>query len=456
MTGHSGRTLGTGASGPGIVHLGAGAFARAHTWWATALAVDADPGPWGVTAVAQRSHAVIDALLARDWRYDVRLLGPDEDSTDTVAVVRDGLVAADEPDRLMQALSAPETRIVTVTATEEAYPTTSTGTLDARNQLVAADLRGDAPPRSLVGQVVAAAALRQERGAPPLSVLVCDNVQRGGEVLRQLATQLAEERGLGDAVAELARWRFPTSVVDRVVPAVEPEQQPDVVADPAFRWVLQDDFAGPRPAWERAGVQIVHDAEPWQLGKLLLVNAPHSLVAYLGLALGHTSVGEAMGDDVVSEAVGAALADELVPCVPAAAGLDPGAEAAATVRRFTRQVLPHALKQVGAAGSTKLPQRLRFPLDRHRVRETAGTWSTLTIALWVHALDRALVEDSCADRVRASIGSSPAQRAIDVIDLLGLGSAEADPARDGLAGWLTELDGGGPEAVRGAVVAATR
>ena len=434
------RVLGAGATGPGIVHLGAGAFARAHTWWATAQAVDAEPGPWGVTAVAQRSRTVVDALRARDWRYGVRLLGADEDSTDTVAVVHGGLVADTEPDRLLESLSSPETRIITVTATEAGY------------RLVADDLSGDGPPLSLVGQVVAAAAVRADRDVPPPSVLVCDNVERGGELLRRLATELAEERGLDGAVHELSRWRFPTSVVDRVVPAVAAEEQPDVVADATFRWVLQDDFAGPRPAWERAGVLLVPDAEPWQLAKLLLVNAPHSLIAYLGLALGHTSVGPAMQDEMIREVVGAMLADELVPCVPPAPRLDPEAEAAETVRRFTRQVVPHALAQVGADGSTKLPQRLRLPLLRHREGAASGTWSTLAIALWVHVIDSSLVEDQAADRVRGSGASSPDDRAADVLDLLGMGTSQTtDPVREGVTDWLTELGSGGPEEVRAVV-----
>jgi len=458
VTAGSRLVLGAGTSGPGIVHLGAGAFARAHTWWATAMAVDEEPGPWGVTAVAQRTSVVVDALRARDWRYDVRLVGRHEDSIATVAVVTDGLVAAHEPDRLLGTLASPGTRIITVTATEAGYPTSPGGDLDTEDELVAADLAGG-PPRSVVGQIVSAADLRGQRGVPPPTVLVCDNIERGGRRLHHLATRLAELRGLDGAVDELERWRFPTSVVDRVVPAVEDGRQPDVVADPVFRWVVEDDFAGPRPAWERAGVRLVPDAEPWQLAKLLLVNAPHSLIAYLGLALGHDAVGPAVRDPVVAAAVGAMLADELVPCVPGVPGLDAAADASGTVDRFRDQVVPHALTQVGVLGSTKLPQRLRLPFERQRADAGVDvTWSTLVVALWAHALDRGLVDDPRSAEVRSTADLAAVERARRVLDVLGLGpvgpegpDAAHDPVTEQVADWFGSLGDATTEVVRDVV-----
>jgi len=427
------RVLGSASTGPGIVHLGAGAFARAHTWWATAIAADAKPGAWSVIAVAHRSHDVVDALRRRRGEYDVALVGADGTRTDRVRIVADAMVAADDPERVVDALAAPHTRVVTVTATEAAY------------RLDDSDLTD--PPLSLVGQIVSAAQHRVRDGVPPPTVVVCDNVEDGGPLLRRLAVELADRRGLAEVADHLAsRWAFPRSVVDRVVPAVAPGCEPDVVADPAFRWVIQSAFADVRPAWEEAGALLVPDAGPWQLAKLLLVNAPHSLLAYLGLALGHRLVGEAMGDATVRAAVEAALTNELVPCVPGAPRLDPQAQAAETVRRFAAQVVPHDLRQIGAGGSAKLPHRLGHPLRRN----PDGGWPTLCIALWVLAIDRGQVTDPKAEDIAATATDAAQDRAARVLDLLGLDSVAS---RDRLAGWLAVLGDPDPSTVRDVVAA---
>jgi len=422
--------LGSSSTGRGIVHLGAGGFARSLPWWATALAVDAEPGPWSITAVAHRSRDVVAALRAHDWRYDVTFLGPGTERTDRVGIVAGGLVTVDDPGAVVAELAAAHTRVVTVTATEAAY---------VADDALEADLAGR-QPLTVVGQLVAAAERRLADGAPALSVVSCDNVASGSTVLRRLAVDAAAGRGLDDVAAELeGRWSWPLSVVDRVVPTVTPADQPDVVADAWWRWVLADDFAGPRPGWEHAGVQLVDDAEPWQHAKLLLVNAPHSLLALLGLTRGHQFVSEAMADSLVRRAV-EALLSELVPCVPTAPGLDPDAEAVLTVERFAEQVVRHPLAQVAAEGSTKLPQRLRRPLDHQRSTGGDACWSTLAIALWVRAVDRGEAADRDVDEVRATAGRPATARAAAVIDLLGLASDhDDDPVRDQLAVWLARL-----------------
>lgn len=411
--------LGVDAEGTGIVHLGAGAFARAHLWWATARAVDAAGGPWGVLAVGQRSPRVVSALRARGWRYSVRLLGATEDTTEEVAVVRDGLVAAQEPDRLRAVAAHADTHLVLVTATEAAYR----------------------PGSVLVQQVLQTASDRAARGLPPLSVLVCDNVAAGGRLLRSLALQAAVQQGRGALTSELEAWSWPTSVVDRVVPAVPVDQEPDVLADPVFRWVVEDDFAGPRPAWELAGVQVVADAEPWQQAKLVLVNAPHSLVASLGLLLGHDTVAGAMADPVVHGAVRGVLRRELVPTVPPAPGLDAGADAEATVQRFSRQVVPHALTQVGAEGSSKLPQRFGRLVG-------SGVSPAWAAALWVTCVVQGLVVDRQAAALRSA---APEDRAATATAVLGW----SDPGTtEQLRECLRALGSGSPAEVRDAVSSA--
>ena len=68
-----------GSSEVGIVHLGLGAFHRAHQAAFTADAVAAEPGPWGICGVSRRRGA-LEALRAQDGLYGVLERGPEADS----------------------------------------------------------------------------------------------------------------------------------------------------------------------------------------------------------------------------------------------------------------------------------------------------------------------------------------------------------------------------------------
>lgn len=438
MSGGRRRETGAAATGYGVVHLGAGAFARAHAWWGTAGAVDADPRPWGVVAVAQRSSRVVGALRANDWCYDLDLVEGDAHTPYRVRVVRDGLVAAEDPERLLEVLAAESTHVVTVTATEAGYPTDpDTGGLDPRAPGVGVDLAGG-PPRTLPGQLALAAAERVRRRLPALSVVVCDNVHDGGPLLRRLSAELAAGRG-HDAAALTGEWAFPRTVVDRVVPAVPADREPHVLAEPWFRWVLEDRFAGPRPAWELAGAQVVEDVAPWQAAKLLLLNAPHSLLAYLGLARGHRTVDEAVADPVLRRVLDAALATELVPCAAPADGLDPVAEASAAVHRFANPATRHRLAQVGADGSLKLPQRLSATVERCQSGQGDARWATLTVACWAHTVRQGHVDELRVNEVGTALaGPRPARALLDVARL-GTEAAD-DPVAAELDRWLGRIE----------------
>ena len=291
-----------------IVHLGLGAFHRAHQ-----AVYTEDAGGWEICGVAWRSRAVVDALRANRGRYTVISRGPDRDESRTVSVIRETLVAAEEPDAVVARIASPETHVVTLTITEGGYE---------RGGILELLARGIA-----------------ERDGAPLTVLSCDNVPRNGEVLRGL---------LGDVAA------FPCTMVDRIVPT--PADPLTVVAEPFSQWVIEDAFAGPRPAWERAGAELVVDARPHELLKLRLLNASHSALAHLGLPRGHTTVAEAIADPELEAFVRSLLEEELIPTV--GPDPDPHAYVERMLERFRNPRIEHRLEQIAAGAEHKIAQRL--------------------------------------------------------------------------------------------------
>jgi fructuronate reductase len=293
-----------------IVHLGLGGFHRAHQ-----AVYTEDAGGWDICGVAWRRRAVVDALRVNGSRYTVVTRGPDRDESRVMTVVRETLVAAAEPDAVVARIASPATHVVTLTITEGGYE--RGGMLD------------------LLARGIAA------RDGAPLTVLSCDNVPRNGEVLRRV---------IGDAEGVA----FPCTMVDRIVPT--PDDPLLVVAEPFSQWVIEDAFAGPRPAWERAGAQLVADTEPYEALKLRLLNASHSALAALGLPRGHATVAEAIADPQLEAFVRRLLEDELIPTVPAE--LDPEAYVERMLERFRNPRIEHRLEQIAAGAEHKIAQRL--------------------------------------------------------------------------------------------------
>lgn len=360
---------------PGIVHLGVGAFARAHLAWYTQHA-----GEWGITAFTGRSPAVADALAAQGCRYTLVTRAA---SGDDAAVV-DAIVAAhpgSDDTAWRHVVASPETTIVTLTVTEQGYRSGS-----------------DVPAR-----LVAGLDARRAAGSGRIALVSLDNLTHNGEVLREAVLGATAD-------PELRSWiesnvSFPSSMVDRITPATTEADLADlaalpgaldddhvpVVTEPFSEWVLEDAFDGiDRPAWETAGVRIVDDVTPYEQRKLWLLNGSHSLLAYLGLQLGHETVASAMDDPVCRAAV-EQLWDEAALELPLPAA-EITAARDALVDRFANPRIRHTLRQIAAGGSQKLPVRVVDVVRRRLERDpSAGIGpgaATAIAAWWLHVTDQ--------------------------------------------------------------------
>ncbi len=404
---------------PRVVHLGIGAFHRAHQ----AMVFD-DLG-WGIVAASLRSPAVRDAMAPQDWLYSLVVRDGDEERVRVIGAVRDVIVAPQDAGALVGALAAPETEIVTLTVTEKGY------------------LPGSAAADFLVKGL----AERRARGLRPFTAISCDNLADNGGTLRAAVLAAAADPGLRDWIAE--HGAFPQSMVDRIVPATRDEDM-DALAgriglldramvktEPFTQWVIEDRFAGARPDFEGVGVQIVADVQPWEEAKLRLLNGAHSAIAYLGGLAGadfvHDFVADPAGRGFVE-----ALWDEAETTLSPPPGLDLGAYRDALMRRFANAAIAHRTEQIAIDGSQKLPQRLLASIADRLDRDRPIDALALAVAAWVrwqHGRndrgDPVIVDDPLAETSRRLVRQSPdpAEQAKAILTLREVfpASLAADP-----------------------------
>jgi len=350
----------------GIVHLGIGAFHRAHQAVYLDDVLAREPA-WAVCGVSLRSPDVRDALQPQDGLYALELLG-ETPQWRVIGAVGEVLCAPREPAAVRARLADPAVRLVTLTITEKGYCLDG-DQLDLAHPDIVRDLADPRLPASAIGYVVAGLRLRRERGLPAYSVLSCDNLPDNGGKLRRACVGYARQFD-----AALADWidanaRFPRSMVDSITPASddalrERARQALGLADawpvqrePYAQWVVEDDFALGRPDWERFGVTMSSDIAGYDRAKLRLLNAPHSAMAYLGTLLELETVADAMRHPALAAFVGGLMREHIAPNVALPEGFDAAAYISAILARFANPAVRHRLIQIAQDGSQKIPVR---------------------------------------------------------------------------------------------------
>jgi fructuronate reductase len=393
----------------GIVHLGIGAFHRAHQAVVTErAAVDTGETRWGITGVSQRSATVRDQLAPQDGLYSVLERGLGEPSVQVIGSVREVLTAPEDPEAVVARMADPAVSVVTLTVTEKGYRATGTG-LNLDDPEIQADLTGR-PPRTVVGQLAAAIARRDE----PLTIVSCDNLVANGPFLRKLVTDYFE--ALGKTPPAFEATRFPASMVDRIVPATTDADRDEaarllgvrdeavVVAEPFLQWVIEDDFAGARPAWERGGAVLTADVAPWEQAKLRMLNATHSMLAYLGALRGYETIAETVRDQELGRLARQLMTDDVVPTLTPPDGLDLAAYGATVLERFENPALKHRTRQVAMDGSVKLPVRMLGTVRDRLATGAEPRMISLAVAAWmVYVLRTPDLDDPQADRLKAAV-----------------------------------------------------
>ncbi|PVU81144.1 oxidoreductase [Cellulomonas sp. WB94] len=426
-----------------ILHVGLGNFFRAHQAWYTDNAPDASE--WGIAAFTGRSPAMVDALDPQGGLYTLITRGADGDRFDVVSSISAVHDGADH-DAWLACWTSPDLAVVTLTVTEAGYLRSPTGRLDTSNPDVRADVEAlgadpTAPARTTPGRIVSGLLARRAAGAGPLAILPCDNLPGNGPALAAVVADLVDlvDRSLAGWVAD--HVAFGTTMVDRITPATTDEHRAAVLAgtglvdaspvptEPFSEWIIAGAFPNGRPDWQAAGARLVDDVMPFEQRKLWLLNGSHSLLAYAGSIRGHETVAEAIADPVCRGWVEEWWAEASRHLSLAEA--DVAAYRAALLRRFENPRIRHALAQIAADGSQKIPVRIVPALRAELAAGRVPVGATRAVAAWVGHLrgHGAPVHDARAEEVRR-LGDGTLEESVDkVLGFLGVDLAADERVR---------------------------
>ena len=375
-----------------IVHLGVGAFHRAHQ----ALYTDKVTSNWRITGASLRSESVRQQLAPQDYLYTVVERENDSERYRLVQTIDEIIVAPQQQQCLIDAMASESCKIVSLTITEKGYcHYPSSGRLDTTQPDIQHDLGNLSAPRTAPGFIVAALQQRRDKGLGGLTILSCDNLPANGQLGQQVIFDFATELD-----SDLAKWiceevSFPSSMVDRIVPATTDadrmalsgalgyRDEAMVVCEPFTQWVIEDNFVRGRPPWEKAGATFVTDVHSFETMKLRLLNGSHSSMAYLGFLAGYDYIYQVAADENFAAFVSYLMNEEITPTLVAPAEIDLSDYKAQLLQRFSNTALKHLTRQIAMDGSQKLPQRLLQTIEAQLQQGGAIEGLCLAVAGWI-------------------------------------------------------------------------
>ena len=422
----------------GIIHLGLGAFYRAHGAIYIAEAMAHSRGDWGIIGVNLIRPDQRDLLKPQGFAYTAVELSPTSEVSQVINVLNDVLVARENPAAVLQVMASPAIKIVTLTVTEKGYcHEPSSGALNRAHSDIIHDVNHGLP-QSAVGFLVRALQMRRAAGVAPFTVLCCDNLPQNGHVVRGVVLELAHliNPGLADWIAQ--NGAFPSTMVDRIVPATSPEDivkladksgyldRSPVIHEPFCQWVIEDNFVNEeRPDFVAAGAQMVKDVSRFEQMKLRMLNGSHSALAYLGYLAGHDTISDTVADPAFAAYVRQLWA-EVMPVVRAPKGFDLQVYAQALMERYANPKIRHRTWQIAMDGSQKLPQRLLGSLEANIAAGKPVPGLCLAVAAWMYyvgGIDQTGqpidVKDPMAEKLRAisDASTTPADKVAALLSL---------------------------------------
>jgi mannitol 2-dehydrogenase len=425
---------------PRLVHIGVGGFNRSHlAVYLDDLLSGAASDHWGEFGIGLLAHdkQINKALASQDHLYGVLELDSDREEYRVVGSLVGHLYAPECTGAVLDRLSAPECSIVSLTVTEGGYFTEdASGRFLADHPDIQHDLEHPDSPRTWLGYVAEGALRRMEHGRKPFTLLSCDNLQSNGATARRALLAYADGRS-----AELRRWiesniTFPNSMVDRITPKTTEEDrdhiaqkfgvadQSPVVCESFRQWVLEEDFAAGRPAWELVGAQMTADVAPYENTKMRLLNGGHSAIGYAADLMGLNYISEAASDPLLRGLLIQFMA-EVRQTLTSLPGIDLNSYSATIVRRFSNPSIRDQVSRICSNGCVKIAKFIVPSLKDLMMEGIQPRVIPVVLAAWLHYVairdGSASIEDPSIETLRPFLaaGGCDAQRALCVRSLFG-------------------------------------
>ncbi|MDE1183145.1 D-arabinitol 4-dehydrogenase [Paraburkholderia sp.] len=451
-----------------ILHIGAGSFHRAHQAWylhrlneVSATANDGAPH-WSLTVGNIRSdmNSVLDSLAAQNGVYTLETVTPQgARAYETIRSIERVLSWSQDLAALVEAGADPACRIISFTVTEGGYYLDEHDKLDAANPDLAADLNG--ARTTIYGGLAAILDARRQRDAGPVTLQSCDNLRSNGERFHAGMREFLERRG----ETALLQWFdantvCPSSMVDRITPRPTDDVRERVLAatgiddacpvmgEAFIQWVIEDRFAAGRPAWEKAGAELVDSVMPYEEAKIRILNAPHSCIAWAGTLVGLQYIHEGTLDPDINRFAHDYVTEDVIPCLTPSP-LDLGKYRDVVLERFSNPFIQDTNQRVAADGFSKIPGFIAPTLSECFARGVEPAATAMLPALFFRFLDRwrqgklpYTYQDGVMDeRVARGWFAAPDPLQAFCADRLLWGSMAATPALEAvLRGALSRVD----------------
>ena len=414
----------------GIVHLGPGAFHRAHQAVYTENALNLSGGNWGICGVSLRSATARDVLAEQNNLYTLAILDKNI-SYQVIGAVKELLVASEQTHEVITRMSAASTKLVTLTITEKGYCLAADGSLDLNHNDIKLDLANPSAPTSAIGFIVEALKTRQLNGISAFNVLSCDNVSGNGDKLRRAVLDYANQLD-----ANLKSWiennvAFPNAMVDSITPktedytiesvskAVGMQDNWPIQREEFTQWVIENNWQGERPNWAAVGVIFTDDVEGFEKAKLRLLNCLHSTLAYAGSLAGFETVFDVTSDKGFYQFISKLASEEIIGSFNPPKELNAELYSKDIIQRFLNPNIRHLLAQIAFDGSQKIQMRILPTIEDNLRLGRSTTLLALSLACWFEFICQALKSASeIVDPIASTLANMPQLKSNDVIEVV--------------------------------------
>lgn len=345
-----------------ILQFGTSRFLQAHVDLFVSEALErGDADAIGTITVVQTTDnpdsASRVATLANTGGYPVRIRGMRGgkvvDATQQCRAIRDAVQAARDWPRVRDAICGP-VRIVISNTADRGYA------LDERDDARLIDAQDQVPHSFPAKLLVLLHARWQHIPDAPLSIFPCELIEKNGDTLRGIVTDLAQQWRLPDAFIRYlnAHCIWANSLVDRIVP--EPLHPVGAIAEPYALWAVERKPGLTMPC-SHPSIVLTDDLAHYERLKLFLLNLGHTYLAERWLVEGGASdqtVLDAMNDRTLRAELEALWSEEVVPVFDASGKHDDAIAYMGELReRFMNPLLVHRLSDIARNHGPKKQRR---------------------------------------------------------------------------------------------------